>query len=394
MEYQQKMLLLAALLIAVALYLAYTSGPLIAPSSAEAEGLLQTSAGFGKGLAGYTYSYSDVSDGYKTAYTLIDGNGSREITIVNPLSTKKVYLLQNDTIFCIAYPVNETCASVMNDTLMQNYVAFVQSKFFNDTNIANADAGMRELIKKGYLQANWQIANKSVGGYACREVAYSIDYSNATVDDAARFGIGMQSPKQYNLTRCIGENGMAYETTLAYADRNMTHVKITTVSAFGKDGAQISPPEDLSGNPVKVFSMEREQQVVLARCHTDMTGEAREECVADVALSMKRKDICELAGTRRDRCMVSIVPLTKDTAICSAIADASFKDDCFIELAGAYKNSTYCANLLNSSKMEFCQNAAKPSVQNATKGNSSINIQDLIEQVDKSGAADNSSGKK
>jgi hypothetical protein len=369
MEYQHKLILVSAVLVVIALYLVFTMpAPPAGADNSQAEALLLKSAGFGKGLLNYTYAYSDVSDGYKTTYALIAAGETRYIEITNPLSTKKVYLLANDTIFCIKYPINESCVSVQNNSEMQNYIAFVESKFFNDSNILKAESSMDALVSRGYLHAEAGITDKTVGNAACSQVAYTIDYSNATVQDAALFGIGAQSPKVYNLTRCIdNSSGLAYETMLAYTDNSIRHSKSMVVSAFREGAPSMPQPPESSGDAIGVFRKEREQQVALATCHTDKQGEEREKCVADIALNLKRKDICELAGARRDRCLISIVPLTKDQTICTAVTAASYKDDCFIELAGAYKNSSYCANVLDASKLAACQEAAAPRVaQNET----------------------------
>lgn len=404
MEYHQKLLLVTAVLVATALFILFSASPPPSPqSSEEAEALLLKSAGFGKGLETYTYSYSDVSDGYKTTYTLMKSGGAGFIEIRNPLSTKRVYLLQNDTIFCIQYPSNETCSSVANNTEMGNYVSFVQSKFFNDTNILKAESAMKELIDRGYLIAEPQITNKTVGTVSCSQVVYVIDYSNVTVDEAARYGIGTQSPKRYSLYRCMdAESGLAYETGLSYTDKGIEHVKVTAVSAFRKDASAITPPSDLTGDAVGTFRKEREQQVKLATCHTDKQGEERDKCISDIAFGLKRKDICELAGSKRDTCLLSVVSLTKDSTICQAISDSATRDSCYIELAGAYKDASYCAKVMDATKAQACQDAAKETAKPTTEGNetastgnststtgnagSNVDIEHFLDVIDKTDA--------
>jgi hypothetical protein len=402
MEYQQKLLLVTAILVAVALYIVFTTVPAPGPeSSREAEALLLKSTGFGKGLADYAYSYSDMSDGYKTSYSLIRAGDAGFVEIRNPLSTKRVYLLPNDTIFCIQYPINESCVSVVNNSEMGNYISFVQSKFFNDTNILKAESAMEELVKKGYLRAEPAIVNRTVGTAACSQVRYIIDYSNVTVDEAARYGIGTQSPKTYSLYRCIdSEGGLAYETSLAYSDKGVMHTKLTSVSAFRKGAAAITPPVSLSGDAIGTFRKEREQQVKLATCHTDKTGLEKDKCISDIAFNLKRKDICELSASKRDTCLLSIVSLTKDETICQAISDAGMKDSCYIELAGAYKDSSYCAKVADASKAQSCQDAAKPkpvsggneTSQNTTgtsgSASGTVDIDKFLDVVDKDGMDD------
>jgi hypothetical protein len=374
MEYQHKLILVSAVLVAAALYVVFTmpqpppQGP--ASNSSEAEALLIQAAGFGSGLASYTYAYSDISDGYNTSYRLMADGGDRYVEVSTPLSTKRIFILENDTVFCIRYPVNESCVSVRNMSDMQNYIAFVESKFYNDTNILGAVASMKLLRDHGYLHAEPDMADGSVGGAACRLVTYKIDYSNISAQDAYLLGIGPNSPKEYNLTRCIGaESGFPFETTLKYAEGNISHAKTSTVSLFEKGAPQIPEVPEPGGYAIRDFRNDREQQVRLTGCFIGKQGAEREKCIADVALSLSRKDICELDGARRDQCLVSIVPLTKDETICGAIASESYKDDCFIELAGANKNASYCANVKNGSKAAFCQEVSAPRPpQNGTEG--------------------------
>ena len=362
MEYHHKLLLVTAAFVAVALYIAFTSSGPAELDRGEAENLLIRSAGFGRELTDYTYAYSDYSDGFRVAYTLTSSNGSRLMVVENPLSVKKVYLLGNDTIFCIRYAGNESCASVKGDKQMANYVAFAQSKFFNETTIVRSRETMEALIERGYLSAEPEVTDAASGTSACRKVTYVIDYSNATIEDAALFGISSQSPKRYELTRCIDpESWLAYETTLEYQDNGISHSRTTKVSHFSSGPQEGIRAPELSGNPVTEFNSEREKQVKLATCFTDMQGSGKEACIAEVALSIRRTDICALAGSRKDRCLVSIVPLTKDAAICTMITDASFKQDCYTELAGAFKDASYCDYVSDPEKKAFCQEIAVPS---------------------------------
>lgn len=379
MEYQQKLLLLTGLLVAAALYIALTGAPAPVPDSTEAEKLLMKNAAFGKGMGDYAYSYSDISDGYKTTYTLISHGSERLIDIQNPLSTKKVYFLGNDTVFCIRYPVNESCTSVEGDSEMKNYVDFARTKFFNDTLIDRSKNNLEYLLKEGYLSLAQETENETVGTRECTRVRYVIDYSNLTLDEAAKFSIGSDSPKAFRLSVCLDGDGATVESTLDYSDNKGTnHSRVTRMVSIKNFSAAIESPT-LQGDAVSVFRREREQQVKLATCHTDKSGAAREECVADLALILKRKDLCDLAGSLRDRCLVSIVPLTKDQTICPAVSGQSFRDDCYIELAGALKDSSFCQMLKNESKNDLCQSVSKPK----EAGNSSVvDINDFLDMVD------------
>jgi hypothetical protein len=375
MEYQKILLLATVLIIGAAVYIMITI-PQAPPAgdSEAAESLMLKSSSFGRGLGEYIYSYSEVSDGYKTTYTLDSSGGQRMAEVLNPLSTKRVYILRNDTVFCIKYPVNETCTSIEGNSEMANYVAFIQSKFFNDTIIDRSRSNLEYLLSKGYLRLEPDVADGTSGTFACKRISYIIDYSNLSLDEAARFGISSDSPKRFALSACIEEtSGLAYETTLGYSDNSgVQHTRVMRVSSFKTEQLPlITPPLDLSGDAISVLRKEREQQVRLATCHTDKQGEEREKCVSDIALQLRRKDLCELTGERRDRCLVALVPLTKDTTICSAISDSSFKDDCYIELAGAYKDGSFCSSVKDPAKIPACQAAAaqRPASNQTSSGN-------------------------
>ncbi|MFN7991844.1 MAG: hypothetical protein U0R44_06855 [Candidatus Micrarchaeia archaeon] len=386
MEYQKIMLLIVGLLVVVAVYLAVTSPAPVkrAPDSGPAQELLLKSAGFGKGLGGYTYAYSEVSDGYKTSYVIQKDAGLRLARIQNPLSQKGVYLLQNDTILCISYPTDQVCGSIYGNADLQNYVSFVDTKFFNDTLIDRSTVNVMFLVKRGYLKLDPNITDRAINGKACRQISYVIDYSNISLDEAARFSIGSDSPKTFYLTNCIdNESGLSYENTLKYADKaGNQHERVVTVASFSSTAPQIQLPANTSGDPVKILTHEREAQVVLARCFTDKAGAEQEKCISDLALNLHRKDLCEMTGSRKDRCLVSLVPLTKDITICGAVSDPSFRDDCFIELAGAYKDSSYCSSVKDQAKLQSCTDAAKPK---ETGNKTSVDVNKLLDSVDKSG---------
>ncbi|NYZ74067.1 hypothetical protein H0O00_02910 [Candidatus Micrarchaeota archaeon] len=362
MEYQHKLLLLAALLVVVALYVVATMAPQ-QPEQADTskeQALLLKSAGFGKGLGDYTYSYSETTNGYKTTYSLVNAGDSGIVEIGNPLSTKRIYLLPNDTILCIKYPIEESCSSIQQNTEMQNYISFARSKLFNDTNIAKAETDMQILLNRGYLHLDGGMEDVVVGTTTCRQVTYTIDYSNATVDDAARYGIGAASPKVYRITRCIEpESGLAYQTTMTYNDK-INNTRTTRVVSFKESAASITPPANLSGDAVEVFRKERADWLELALCYTDIQGDDRDKCLSGIALNLHRKDLCELAGGRNDMCLLSIVPYTKDETICLAISDSAYKDNCYGVLADVYKDSSYCANIQDSAKKEMCMEVAAP----------------------------------
>ena len=110
MEYQQKILLaVIVVLVVFALYIVFTTmpaaptAPAKPPNITAAESILHKAVLFGKGQKTYSYSFSDISNGYNTTYTLLDQGAEREAIVQNPISTKEIYYLENGTILCITY---------------------------------------------------------------------------------------------------------------------------------------------------------------------------------------------------------------------------------------------------------------------------------------------------
>lgn len=367
MEYQQKILLaVIAVLVVFALYLAITSQPqqapvVTAPDVSAAESLLVHAMDFGKGMDTYTYSSEESSNGYWTFYNYTKSSNGEMVVFQNPLSTKAAYFLSNSTILCVNYSSSAGCADVTGNAELANYLASLQSKFFNETIIDQNKMDIEYLIAKGYVIMDPTITNGTVSGMPCSAISYTLDMSNATVDDAARFGIGTNTPTVFSWSMCVdNKTGYVLDRSFNYTYNGIAFTNDNLLLALSPGAPQIVPPSNLTGDPLTALMQERVEQVTLANCFTTKQGADRDQCIADEAINIQSKELCSLTVARKDRCLVSIVPLTKDATICQEIQDPSYKDDCYVELAGAYKNDTYCADIVNATKVPECENASMP----------------------------------
>jgi|GEM_PF-6211594 len=84
MEFQQKILLAVIIVLVVfALYIVFTTAPAapVAPAkpanTTAAESILHQAMLFGEGQGNYSYSFSDISNGYNTTYILTNQGGER-----------------------------------------------------------------------------------------------------------------------------------------------------------------------------------------------------------------------------------------------------------------------------------------------------------------------------
>ena len=393
MEYRQKILLLAAGILAIfviwwaatTLLAAPHAGQQNATDTSAAQALLIKAMGFGSDTKDYTYSFAELTDGYRVAYAITANGNETEIAVENPVSAKKAYFLANDSILCISYPKGsaEVCSSVqgMNDTDL--YMRSLKANALSGS-MANINTGnMKYLLGKGYVRLDPAVTAGTAAGKQCEWIGYVVDMSGISLDEAARFGISTTSPKVFSWRMCV-DNATGYicEKTFNYSVQGVQHVYDYQLESYQPNGAQpIIAPANVAEGAVKILYNERSQQSALARCYIDNRGDERDGCIADMALSNRNRAFCELSGARRDRCLVSLAPVTKDTTLCTAISSISYKDDCYIELGGALKNNSWCGSIQNQSKVDFCMNVSRPKAANESA--LPIDINKFLDYVDK-----------
>ncbi|MEM2908687.1 MAG: DUF333 domain-containing protein [Candidatus Bilamarchaeaceae archaeon] len=321
----------------------------------EEREIINFSIRFGKGVDNYTYGFIEVYNGYPEAFKLVKNGKMRYAEVDDLISLKRLYLFENDTILCVDYMDRSVCSSIINESDRLGYKGFILKKFFNDERIVEEERLYSALFDGGHIIIKG-VSNATVDGHPCKMVEYTIDYANVTAAEASRLGIILSPthPKHFEWKVCADDRMVYYKYfNYTYLGKPTEfEIKITT---YGSP-SEIVPPEDLSKGAYDLLLEENERRSELIGC---FEGEERDRCVAMIALNLMNARLCEYAGERRDRCLVSIVPFRLDEGICDKIVDQSFKDDCYIELAGGKKNSTYCARIANSSKIEFCMNVSR-----------------------------------
>ncbi len=379
MEYRQKLLIITLILIGIAVYVALTISPITSPDKTAAEKIALKGMEFGKGMNEYTYTYTEFSDEYKTKYIIVKNGNLSSVNVENPLSFKTAYFSENSSILCVKYLDNDACSEEYGNVEVQNYMDSLRAKLLSDKLIDKNRNDLSYLIVNNYITFKPTVTQKTIGSSKCQEVGYTLDLSNISLTEAARFSIGSNSPKVFDWTICVdNESGTLYEKSFTYKIGNVTHTYSYKLG-YLKAGGVVKIPQNLSGDAADLLFKERKQQVRLVDCYVNKEGDDQDKCIADMAIDYRRKDLCELTGPRKDRCLVSLVPLIKDQSICNQVVDLSFKDDCYVELAGAYKNDSYCQNIQNLSKTDSCMMAAIP--KNVTK--SDVDINDFINKIDK-----------
>jgi putative hemolysin len=244
--------------------------------------------------------------------------------------------------------------------MLHDYLLYLQAKFFDDSLMESNLEQMDYFTEKGYVKFSPELTEKTVNGHRCTEVSYVTDLTNITAGESIRFGISLTSPKVFSWNMCIdNKTGIAYTKHFNYSYVGRQHSwDFELIDYEWYTTRQVIPPENITEGAYDVLLEESEWKNQLQGCYSGEEDE-KDRCVALLALQLKMKSLCDLAGERRDRCLVSVVPLTLDESICSEITDAGYRDDCYIEMAGGTKNSSYCSYITNSSKIELCMNVSQ-----------------------------------
>ncbi len=320
--------------------------------------IINTSVNMGRGLEDYTYSFAEKSNGYSETYMLVKNGDEKYVETDDILSVKKVYFMQNDTVLCVDYMGISRCSSTKNntDSRLKQYYSYLKSKFLDDVRMANEEIRVDELFEGGYLQIS-SVEDSEINGHACRMVNYVIDYREMSISEAEKYSILPSSPKYFEWQICADDE-RAYYKYFTYTYGGNVHEWEFTLYELGAE-TQIQPPEELAAGAYDILVEQMGKKGELTYCLNKETGDSRERCVAKVALDTYNMELCEVAGKRRDRCLVSLMPFLLDESVCDMITDASFRDDCYIEMAGGKKDAGYCGSILNESKTELCMNVSR-----------------------------------
>lgn len=328
-----------------------------------AEGVYLKALSFGEHATGYVYSYTEYSDGFPENYTISYDGQNASVEIVSALSEKSAYFLGNDTVLCVAMGGNGTCASVRGENTTAAYMASLRARLFSDDAIIAARLNAEYRINRSLQVFSPLIRTTRLpGGAECAGINYTIDYSGATLAELNRFGVGTGSPSLFHVGECIdNRTGQIYEYDYDYMLQGKRHTYgFSLVKSDFSTVPVIGAPADLSGDVLDPAYQESAYRGALVRCYQNQNGDDKDKCVATLALELRSTGLCALAGARQDRCLVSLMPYLKDPAICLGVASAEFRDDCYIELGGAFKNATWCDNVMDGTKRSYCAQVSSP----------------------------------
>lgn len=339
----------------------------------------------GLGVRDYYYHYTESSNGHTREYELHKVQNQSMVSIKSPTSQRVLYFLENDTILCVEFNDREECSSVKNDESLENYMGQIQSMLLDDSKIEKTMDDAEYFERYGYLEYGSNLTPEYYDGKKCLEFSYRFDFRNMSVYEAARFNIGPNTPERFNYTMCVENStgNILHKEAEYLSDGKINRNMFDLIEADWDTGKELVIPRDLDDDAIWLLAESNRHDI--STCYRK-EEEEKNRCIAVAALTLKDAKLCDLAGERKDRCLVSLVPLTKDGTICEEINDPEFKDDCYIEMGGATGEEQYCAMIDDWEKKEFCMNVTSeyipPPVVANKSADSSANSTDGDEDVD------------
>lgn len=347
--------LIAVLIFIGAAYLIYQYALPNLHAEGEAEKLYLKALKIGDNASDYKYVYREITNDYQTQTSLVKIGENKQVKMSNPVMDRTIYFTTADTFLCVDFRVQSNCSSVKNETILGPFLYLTQGLFFDSENIKKELENFELLKTKKAIKFEETITDKKIDENECKEVKFTIDYSDLTVSDLSKMGISQNDPKKYDGSFCVGNDGTVYEKTFKYNYLGVeSQNQFKLLEANWNYEGEIKIPQNLS-QPSKVIDLlydatdlQKEISVCIVKTNTKYS------CLFTIALREGSIKICDLTGPKREFCYENIALQKDDLNICSLIGDNSVKDDCYIEFGAARKKTDSCNLILNGTKKDIC----------------------------------------
>lgn len=366
MNMELKNILLPVLGIAFFLLAAYAVYQYVLPSLGKQgeegevmEKIYLKSLEVGTGAGNYFYQYQEDLAGYKMRSTLVQSGGRQMAVLETPLAMKKFYYMENDTIMCITFEGREACASLYNQTDITKYAKWLKQQFFAPSQIDAQKQMAETLISKKAITFHKE-TEIEINGKACKDITFTIDYSNLTLDDLILFGITSSSPNRIEGEICYDETANEiYRKSYTYQYRGKeATTEFALIRTDWNYTGRIEAGSNLTRAAIDIYLDASGKENQLLSCLASATPEEKDRCVFSMALGNGYSTLCEYAGTKAGICTLNFAAARKDPSMCVQIADSATKDDCYFEVAGAKHDATVCSSIADQTKVAACVQAA------------------------------------
>ncbi len=375
-----KMLVFAAVVIVAALAaIGYFAGfftgastppapnPAVPLATPEARLLL---ASFDKGaaLSDYSLKYSTNDNGVKSNYSIIK-NGSDSFVDVEGAFGRMYGFFGKDNatdMVCLEYGGAAKCALAGNLTDMADIAAGL--KILRPTSLAylNQKDDTRKLIAAGAIKLGQGMTSEAVNGFDTRKIAYTLDYSNLTVQQMVSLGVSPNDQTLLavtdqkvtfwidNATGLMVKSHASYNNrgTLGYYDTEYTQAAPVASAMPEKPGTVIAAPAF-----VEFYSTSTKDYAERAACFAK-SGAEKATCLQSIAGNSGDWETCKLIDTHPEyeKCSIIVAQETHNSVICGKLA--ALADDCYIAVASETGNFDLCKSVKNASLSSSCIDAA------------------------------------
>ena len=359
---------IAALLIfAAGAYLVYEYGLFLSEDEhqeelefTEAEEKYLDSLEFNPG-ENYTRVYAIDADGLeKTLKIIVDGT-KKYLEFITPFHTEKIYYLENESIMCIKYEKKNICSIVDGETLNSHLSQM-------ERNFPSPELYEEELFlfEKGAIVVADSIEESNVGEYGCTLIEYELNFKKLSLEDLEEIGLSSNSPQltiysDYNTKLCIDGAGDQVFKNFTYLLYGVQKYHIRTL--LEKTTADEFEVPTVLTNESEVLDLYESVQLSETQVYECMYDEDPDSCFKEAGAYSGKSFYCELAGEKKDDCMLIVSAVKLDVELCPLISNNTKKDDCYLEIAVRLEDPEICDSIEEEDKKEECSEVSTPELQ-------------------------------
>ncbi len=310
----------------------------------------------------YTYEYVDSYDGYPISTRMVHSTEFALVKVTSPVFEKAIYMDRDlgMNALCVRFNNNESCAEVSrNSTLAPAFESMKKALF---TNRALGDAERMEIyIGRGAVKFAEKTERRSEGEKECSAVKYVLDYSLLTFADLEKLGMSPSDPallysKNYSIEYCIDNESNILFIKMDYTflgQEKRTETKVIASDWGVANRSEFKFPQTANESETESLFLNAisAEKSVLA-CSKNLT--TKDSCIRTYAVQNSAPDLCLLAGTAKDKCILLIAPRKLRADLCGKVDNSPLRDDCWIEIAARTNESILCANISDGEKNAYC----------------------------------------
>ena len=314
----------------------------------------------------YAYAYEETaSNGHINNVFLTASEEFSYAMREDAIFKRELFISGETMVLCMENVNRRLCIEVDQNSSFNLYTYTMSSLLFDKDRIKTNEKNNRLLIQYGGIVFKPEVVSREYRGKACRELAYTLDYSKLTVEQMRVIGMDPSSPevlasKEYNYTICIdpATKEVLYRTlTYIHFGEPASTSSVTTVSEWGAH-QPINLPDDLAEEEQlqEFYTALRKSQENYVKC---MASSDFASCLRGEAILSRNEKLCSIIQDApiQESCYINVALEKGEPLVCNFLPDEK-KADCLIEFAWKYRDTAYCGQIADSAKQQECISAA------------------------------------